>query len=94
MISMSERTEIQEKRKTLEKTVSQHCLVLYNDDVNTFDHVINCLIRICSHELIQAEQCAWLVHQKGRCKVKNGSVKALRAMCKAVLENGLTAQIE
>ena len=65
MISMSERTEIQEKRKTIEKTVSQHCLVLYNDDVNTFDHVINCLIRICSHELIQAEQCAWLVHQKG-----------------------------
>ena len=58
MISMSERTEIQENRKTLEKTVSQHCLVLYNDDVNTFDHVINCLIRICSHELIQAEQCA------------------------------------
>ena len=94
MISMSERTEIQEKRKTLEKTVSQHCLVLYNDDVNTFDHVINCLIRICSHELIQAEQCAWLVHHKGRCKVKNGSVKALRAMCEALLKNGLTAQIE
>ena len=69
-------------------------IILYNDDINTFDHVINCLIRICSHELIQAEQCAWLVHQKGRCKVKNGSVKALRAMCEALLENGLTAQIE
>ena len=94
MIRMSERTEIQVKRMTLEKTVSQHCLVLYNDDVNTFDHVINCLIRICSHELIQAEQCAWRVHHKGRCKVKNGSVKALRAMCEALLENGLTAQIE
>ena len=94
MISMSERTEIQENRKTLEKTVSQHCLVLYNDDVNTFDHVINCLIRICSHELIQAEQCAWLVHQKGRCNVKNGSIKQLRAMCEALLEDGLTAQIE
>ena len=94
MISMGERTEIQEKRKVLEKTVSKHCLVLYNDDVNTFDHVINCLIRICSHELIQAEQCAWLVHQKGRCKIKNGSVNELRAMCEALLENGLTAQIE
>jgi ATP-dependent Clp protease adaptor protein ClpS len=91
---MSERTEIQEKRKTLEKTEKGHCLVLYNDDVNTFDHVINCLMRICSHELIQAEQCAWLVHQKGRCKVKNGSVRGLRSMCEALLENGLTAQIE
>lgn len=91
---MSESTEIQEKKKTLEKKVSRHCLVLYNDDINTFDHVINCLIRICSHELIQAEQCAWLVHEKGRCKVKNGSVNELRAMCEALLENGLTAQIE
>tara|TARA_B100001287_G_scaffold276146_1_gene285971 strand:- start:2793 stop:3068 length:276 start_codon:yes stop_codon:yes gene_type:complete len=91
---MSERTEIQENIKILEKTVSRHSLVLYNDNVNTFDHVINCLVRICSHELIQAEQCAWLVHQKGRCKVKNGSIKQLRAMCKALLENGLTAQIE
>ena len=91
---MSERTEIQEKKKTLEKTGYRHCLVLYNDDVNTFDHVINCLIRICSHELIQAEQCAWLVHAKGRCKVKNGSVNELRTMCEALLENGLTAQIE
>ena len=86
--------EIQEKKKILEKTVSRHGLILYNDDVNTFDHVINCLMRICSHELIQAEQCAWLVHQKGRCKVKNGSIKELRAMCEALLENGLTAQIE
>ena len=91
---MSEKTEIQEKKKILEKTVSWHGLILYNDDVNTFDHVINCLMRICSHELIQAEQCAWLVHQKGRCKVKNGSIKELRAMCEALLENGLTAQIE
>ena len=72
----------------------EHEIILYNDDVNTFDHVINCLMRICSHELIQAEQCAWLVHQKGRCKVKNGSIKQLRAMCEALLENGLTAQIE
>tara|TARA_B100000900_G_scaffold251903_1_gene214667 strand:+ start:552 stop:827 length:276 start_codon:yes stop_codon:yes gene_type:complete len=91
---MSEETEIQEKKKILEKTVNRHGLILYNDDVNTFDHVISCLMRICSHELIQAEQCAWLVHQRGRCKVKNGSIKELRAMCEALLENGLTAQIE
>ena len=91
---MSEEAEIQEKKKILETTVTRHGLILYNDDVNTFDHVISCLMRICSHELIQAEQCAWLVHQRGRCKVKNGSIKELRAMCEALLENGLTAQIE
>ena len=86
--------QYQEEIAENQVVVEQSELLLYNDDVNTFDHVINCLIRICSHELIQAEQCAWLVHQKGKCKVKNGSIKELRAMCEALLENGLTAQIE
>ena len=89
-----EKTKEQEQREVSVQSSRLHEIILYNDDVNTFDHVINCLIRICSHELIQAEQCAWLVHQKGRCKVKNGSIKQLRAMCEALLENGLTAQIE
>lgn len=91
---MSINPEIKEKKKIKERVVIRYTLVLYNDDVNTFDHVINCLVRICNHELIQAEQCAWLVHHKGRCKVKNGLMKDLRQMCESLLQNGLTAQIE
>lgn len=91
---MSINPDIKEKKKIKDRVVIRYTLVLYNDDVNTFDHVINCLVRICNHELIQAEQCAWLVHHKGRCKVKNGSMKDLRQMCESLLQNGLTAQIE
>ena len=42
-------------------------IILHNDDVNTFDHVINCLIRYCDHTLEQAEQCAYIVHYRGKC---------------------------
>ena len=69
-------------------------LVLYNDDVNTFDFVIETLIKVCRHERIQAEQCAYLVHYTGRCSVKNGDRKKLRPMCDALLDRGLTAAIE
>ena len=46
---------------------NEHEIILYNDDVNTFEHVIECLITICSHSALQAEQCAYLVHYSGRC---------------------------
>ncbi|MEJ6589157.1 MAG: ATP-dependent Clp protease adaptor ClpS [Crocinitomicaceae bacterium] len=91
---MSVDPDIKEKKKVQERIVIRYSLVLYNDDVNSFDHVINCLVRICNHELIQAEQCAWLVHNKGRCTVKSGPMKDLRQMCESLLKNGLTAQIE
>ena len=91
---MSGNPEIKEKKKIKEKTLIRYSIILYNDNENTFDHVINCLMRICSHEFIQAEQCAWLVHQRGRCKVKSGSMRELRQICEALLQNGLTAQIE
>lgn len=68
-------------------------IVLYNDDVNTFDHVIKTLINVCSHTAIQAEQCAILVHYKGKCTVKTGSFDELKPQCSQLLEAGLSADI-
>ena len=64
-------------------------IVLYNDDVNTFDHVIETLIRVCKHDELQAEQCALLVHYKGKCTVKTGSLDELKPQCTQLLEAGL-----
>jgi ATP-dependent Clp protease adaptor protein ClpS len=71
-----------------------HCIVLYNDDVNTFDHVIEMLMKYCDHEPEQAEQCAFIVHHVGKCGVKNGEYDKLVPICSALLERGLSAQIE
>jgi ATP-dependent Clp protease adaptor protein ClpS len=68
-------------------------IVLYNDDVNTFDHVIDTLIRVCDHTSEQAEQCAILVHYKGKCTVKTGSYDELKPKCSQLLEAGLSAEI-
>ena len=69
-------------------------IVLFNDDVNTFDWVIECLMRYCGHDFIQAQQCAMLVHTKGKCKVKNGAYDELEPVCVTLLDNGLSAIIE
>jgi len=69
-------------------------LVLYNDDHNTFEHVINCLVEYCKHDVYQAEQCAWIVHTKGKCAVKSGEYALLEPLCTALLDKGLSAQIE
>jgi ATP-dependent Clp protease adaptor protein ClpS len=69
-------------------------IVVYNDDFNTFDHVINSLIKVCKHDPIQAEQCTFLIHHKGKCSVKKGSYEKLEPMCTAWLERGITAEIE
>ncbi|MDG2455705.1 MAG: ATP-dependent Clp protease adaptor ClpS [Bacteroidia bacterium] len=69
-------------------------IILYNDDLNTFDHVIYCLIKYCRHTAEQAEQCAMLVHYKGKCQVKSGSEIELLPICKALTEKGLSAVIE
>jgi ATP-dependent Clp protease adaptor protein ClpS len=68
-------------------------IILHNDDVNTFDHVIECLMRICNHTLIQAEQCAHITHYNGKCSVKRGAYEKLRPMCEALQEQGLSAEI-
>jgi len=69
-------------------------LVLYNDEVNTFDHVIHCLVKYCKHDVYQAEQCAWIVHSKGKCAVKSGQYTLLEPLCTALCDQGLSAQVE
>lgn len=91
---MSTKEKIQEEVDVLEDVSNTNEIVLYNDDVNTFDHVIDTLIKVCEHTSEQAEQCAILVHYKGRCTVKTGSYKELKPQCSSLLEAGLSAEIE
>jgi ATP-dependent Clp protease adaptor protein ClpS len=87
-------TKTKEEVDVLEELVSEYNIVLYNDEVNTFDHVINCLVRICDHEPMQAEQCAWIVHLNGRCTVKSGVYDELEPLCLELLNKGLSAKVE
>ena len=79
-------------KKTLKS--NSYVLMLHNDDFNTFDHVIDSLIELCGHTKEQAEQCTLLVHYKGKCDVKRGSVKELKPLFYALCKKGLTASIE
>jgi len=90
---MSTKEKIQEQFEvdTLEKNNNE--IVLYNDDVNTFDHVINTLIYACDHTPEQAEQCSILVHYKGKCTVKTGDYEDLKPRCSMLLDAGLSAEI-
>lgn len=69
-------------------------LIIYNDDVNSFDFVIESLIKVCKHERLQAEQCTHIIHYSGKCSVKDGDFKKLRPMCEALQDRGLSAVIE
>lgn len=79
----------------LEDTLEQpnNEIILYNDEVNTFDHVINTLVVTCDHDAIQAEQCAMLVHYRGKCGVKTGTYEELEPRCAKLLQAGLSAEI-
>lgn len=68
-------------------------LVVFNDDVNTFDHVINTLVKVCRHTVEQAEQCAWIIHYKGKCTVKTGSLIDLKPKKEAICEAGIDARV-
>ncbi len=85
--------QIQELIEVLDSVGVTNEIVLFNDDVNTFDHVIETLIRVCNHEPEQAEQCAILVHYKGKCTVKTGHFDELKPQCNSLLEAGLSAEI-
>lgn len=91
---MSILEEIEGLKVKKEVVIEQNDIILYNDDFNTFDHVIDQLAKYCGHTLIQAEQCAHIVHHNGRCQIKRGTFKKLKPICEALLENGLTAKIE
>ena len=83
----------QQETSVLEAVDVNNEIVLFNDDVNTFDHVIDTLIRVCKHTSEQAEQCAILVHYKAKCTVKTGSYNELEPQCTQLLEAGLSAEI-
>lgn len=77
----------------LEEITDVFDLVVFNDDVNTFEHVIRTLIKVCQHTPEQAEQCTYLIHYKGKCTVKTGSFDELRPLREAICEAGIDAKI-
>ena len=89
-------TEVLEDIKTLtiSELITTNNLVVYNDEVNTFDWVIQTLVDICKHSEEQAEQCSLIIHYKGKCSVKSGSFKELEGMKDAILDRGIQATIE
>ena len=90
---MNTKEERSEKIAVLEQESNQHEIVLFNDDVNTFDFVINSLIQVCDHTTEQAEQCTYLVHFKGKCTVKTGELNDLKPRCSKLLQLGLSAEL-
>lgn len=90
---MSTREKVLEEVLVEEAVGTNNEIVLYNDDVNTFDHVIDTLIRVCRHTAEQAEQCSLIVHYNGKCTVKTGEFKDLKPQCTQLLEAGLNAEI-
>lgn len=84
---------LEEDVALLTEEIDVRDLVVFNDDVNTFEHVINTLIRICKHTPEQAEQCTLLIHYKGKCTVKTGLFEELRPMKDGICEAGIDAKI-
>ncbi len=83
----------QESFDVAAQEAEKHEILLFNDDVNTFDFVIDSLIEVCDHSPEQAEQCTYLVHYKGKCAVKTGEYEELKPRCTQLLERGLSAEI-
>ncbi len=69
-------------------------LIVWNDDVNTFDWVIDTLMDVCGHSREQAEQCAWLIHHTGKYAVKHGEYSDLKAMCDEITNREIGATVE
>ena len=90
---MSTKEKYQEDVLVDEQLDSENHIVLYNDDVNTFDHVIETLVYACDHSHEQAYQCSLIVHFKGKCTVKTGSYDDLKPRCTILLDAGLSAEI-
>lgn len=81
------------KDDKLKSDCEKYSLILFNDDVNTFDHVIKSLVEICGHDSVQAEQCALIVHLKGSCEVKSGLREVLQAMSRSLNSKGLITKV-
>ena len=90
---MGTKEKISEKILSDTDSLHENEIILFNDDVNTFDHVIDTLMRVCDHTLEQAKQCSIIVHYKGKCIVKTGQYEDLEPQCGKLLEAGLSAEI-
>lgn len=86
--------ETETEEAVLEKTDNGRTIILHNDDYNTFDHVITCLIEICGHGSEQAEQCAHITHYNGKCDIKKGSLSVLEKMYRKLKMRGLSVTLE
>lgn len=82
-----------EEEVQLADVIDEHQLVVFNDEVNTFEHVIDTLIAICDHTSEQAEQCTWIIHYNGKCAVKYGAKIKLAELCKAICDRGISAEV-
>ncbi len=97
---MQQFTNTSEKNKqqcdvdVLEKNISSYNLIVWNDEVNTFDWVIETLVEVCNHTEEQAEQCAFIIHFKGKYAVKQGDYNTLKPMCNSIIERGINATVE
>jgi len=92
IIAQDTNEEIREEVITTTKDIKN--LILFNDDVHTFDFVIEALVSICNHSTEQAEQSAYIVHNNGKCAVKHGEVSRIKPMCSALVERGLSAEVK
>ena len=90
---MSVKEKVKKDFLTDEARGDEHQIILYNDDFNTFNHVIETLINVCDHSPLQAEQCTLIVHYKGKCSVKSGTLIVLRPKLKRLLDANLSAEI-
>lgn len=90
---MGTKEKFSEELLLAEETVKQREIVLFNDEVNTFEYVIETLIEVCDHTPVQAEQCSLIVHYNGKCTVKTGEYQDLKPRCSKLLEAGLSAEI-
>lgn len=93
-MAYNEKVKEQFDTDILEDLENTHSLIVWNDNVNTFEWVIETLIEVCGHDEQQAEQCAMIIHNKGKYAVKHGSYDEMKPMCDAITERGIGATIE
>jgi ATP-dependent Clp protease adaptor protein ClpS len=89
-----EKKHVRHQQFTSNEGADSRFLILHNDDVNTFDHVIECLMDVCDHDAVQAEQCAYITHHKGKCDIKRGAYSILDVMRQGLLDRGLQVTID
>lgn len=89
--------EITKKRPFIDEELDlgkDNFLILHNDDINTFDFVIETLVDVCEHNSTQAEQCAWITHHRGKCDIKKGEYEILKPLKDMIINKGLSVTIE